>query len=249
MTGVEDFFGPDVAARYDDPDDPMFGGPLLERTAGFLAELAGTGPALEFALGTGRVALPLAALGVPVTGIEFSAAMLEQFRAKPGADAITALEGDMAATRVPDGQDAFTLVYLVFNTIGNLTTQAQQIDCFLNAAWHLAPGGHFVVEVGVPQLQRLPLGERFVPFSTTPDHVGIDEYDVVEQGLVSHHYSRGDDGRMIQSSVPFRYVWPNELDLMARLAGLERAGRYADWDRSPFTATSPSHVSVWRKPR
>ena len=245
---MEDFFGPDVAARYDEPGDPMFAAPLLERTAGFLAELAGAGPALEFAIGTGRVALPLAARGVPVTGIEFSAAMLDQLRAKPGSETLTTLVGDMATTRVPDGQGRFSLVYLVFNTIGNLTTQAQQVDCFANAAWHLAPGGHFVIEVGVPQLQRLPLGERYVPFSTTPEHVGIDEYDVVEQGLVSHHYSRGEDGRMIQASVPFRYVWPNELDLMARMAGLERTARYADWDRSPFTGTSPGHVSVWSKP-
>jgi SAM-dependent methyltransferase len=240
---MTNYFDTDVAAEYDDPRDPMFSAAVLAETVDALAELADDGPALEFAIGTGRVALPLARAGVPVTGIEYSPAMLDVLRAKPSAETITAVVGDMAGTRV---EGEFSLVYLVFNTIGNLTTQQAQVDCFANAAAHLRPGGRFVIELGVPSLQRLPRGERFLVFAQTADHTGVDEYDVVTQGLISHHFTRRPDGSHRLRSMPFRYAWPAELDLMARLAGLRLEHRWADWDRSPFTATSEKHVSVWR---
>ena len=239
-----DHFGGETARRYDDDSAEMFAPDVLGPTVDTLADLAGDGPALEFALGTGRVALPLAER-LEVHGIEWSADMLATFEGKPGAERVTAVRGDMASTRVPG---AFSLVYLVFNTIGNLTTQDEQVACFANAAAHLRPGGRFLVEVGVPDLQRLPFGERFVPFHVGADHVGIDEYDLVEQGLVSHHLSADGDGCWRRASPPFRYVWPAELDLMARLAGMTREHRWAGFDRAPFTATSRSHVSVWRRP-
>ena len=204
-----------------------------------LAELAGDGAALEFAIGTGRIALPLAARGVPVAGIDLSEPMVAHLRAKPGGDAIDVTIGDMTTTRV-DG--SFSVVYLVYNTIGNVTTQNAQVACFENAARHLEPGGCFVVELGVPDLQRLPPGERFVVFDVSDRHAGIDEYDVLTQTLVSHHYYADAYG-----SMPFRYVWPSELDLMARIAGMKLRDRWADWDRSPFTAESRKHVSVWQK--
>ena len=239
-----DHFAGEVAEQYDAFESEMFAPDVVGATVDFLAALAGSGPALEFAIGTGRIALPLAARGVPVHGIDLSADMLAQLRAKPGADAVQATLGDFAHTRVPG---SFSLVYLVFNTIGNLTSQDEQVACFQNAAAHLQPGGCFVIEVGVPELQRLPPGETVRPFTVTPTHLGFDEYDVVNQGLVSHHYSLI-DGRWSASSTPFRYVWPTELDLMARLAGLTLRERWTDWDRTPFTAESRQHVSVWQKP-
>jgi SAM-dependent methyltransferase len=207
----------------------------------FLAGLAGEGPALELAIGTGRVAVPLAERGVPVTGIELSPDMAAQLARKPGADAIPVTLGDMTTTRV-DG--AFRLVYLVFNTINNLTTQDAQVACFENAAAHLEPGGCFVVEVGVPQLRLLPPGQTAVPFTVAEDRLGFDTYDVVTQEMWSHHHRRADGGWQALA-VPFRYVWPSELDLMARLAGLRLRERWAGWRREPFTAESRSHVSVW----
>jgi SAM-dependent methyltransferase len=239
-----DHFGEDVAAHYDQTLDAMGEPAEIEGTVAFLAEEARGGAALEFGIGTGRIALPLSARGVEVHGIDLSAAMLARLRAKPGAERIAVTEGDFAATKL--GR-SFDLAYLVFNTINNLTTQDAQVACFQNAADHLAPGGRFVIEVGVPQLQRLPVGERFVPFAVGARHLGIDEYDLVDQGLVSHHYSIDGD-RVDVRPIPFRYVWPAELDLMARLAGLRRHARYAGWDRAPFTATSTRHVSVWAKP-
>jgi SAM-dependent methyltransferase len=231
------------AARYDDTLGQMGTAETIEPAVEVLAELAGDGRALEFAIGTGRIALPLAARGVAVTGIDLSEPMVEQLRAKPGGAEIPVTIGDIATTRV---EGAFRLVYLVYNTINNLTTQDAQVACFENAARHLEPAGSFVIEVGVPDLRRLPPGERFVPFSVTPTHVGVDEYDVVDQGLVSHHYGVG-DGRWRQISMPFRYVWPSELDLMARIAGMTLRERRQDWDRSPFTSESRKHVSVWSK--
>jgi SAM-dependent methyltransferase len=242
---TDDFFGEEVAARYDDEDGAMFAPETLEATVDFLEGLAAGGAALELGIGTGRVALPLAACGVPVRGIDLSQAMVARLRAKPGGERIPVAIGDFATTRL-DG--SFSLVYLVFNTIGNLTTQEAQVESFRNAAAHLEPGGSFVVEVGVPDLQRLPRGERFRPFAVGPDHLGIDEYDLVGQGLVSHHYVRRDGGGLELRSIPFRYVWPSELDLMARLAGMELRERWSGWRREPFTAESESHVSVWRTP-
>ncbi|MBO3665048.1 class I SAM-dependent methyltransferase [Microbacterium sp. NEAU-LLB] len=231
------------AEGYDDPDDPRFSPQLLERTTRFLAELAEGGRALEFAIGTGRVAIPLQQRGVEVSGIEYSPAMADRLRRKT--TEIPVVIGDMATTRV-DGE--FSLVYLVFNTIGNLYTQEAQVACFRNAARHLRPGGRFVVEVGVPGLRRLPPGQDAVPFAVTEQHLGFDTYDLVTQRAVSHHYARQEDGSYRYSPHNFRYVWPSELDLMAQLAGFAPEARYADWDRAPFTADSDSHVSVWRLP-
>ena len=239
-----DHFGEDVAAHYDETLEEMGETATVARTAQFLADEARGGAALEFGIGTGRIALPLGERGVEVHGIDLSESMLARLHAKPGAQGIHTVQGDFATTKI---DRRFRLAYLVFNTINNLTSQDDQVACFQNAADHLEPGGRFVIEVGVPQLQRLPVGERFVPFAVTARHLGFDEYDLVEQGLVSHHYSIDGDRASVRP-IPFRYVWPAELDLMARLAGLRRQARYADWDRSPFTATSPKHVSVWEKP-
>jgi SAM-dependent methyltransferase len=241
---IENHFGEDVAATYDDTADPMFDVAVLGPTVDLLAELAGDGAALELAIGTGRVALPLADRGVAVTGIEYSAAMVDRLRVKDGAERIPVAIGDMATTRV-DGR--FQLVYLVYNTIGNLTTQAQQVACFANAAAHLEPGGCFLIEVGVPDLRRLPPGQDAIVFSHRPGYVGYDRYrDLVAQQATSHHFHAGDSG-VQEFRTPFRYVWPSELDLMAQLAGLSLRDRWADWDRSPFTGDSMSHVSVWEK--
>ncbi len=234
---------PIVAATYDRRVAERFDPVLLDATTGRLAELAGDGRALEFAIGTGRVALPLAARGVAVHGLDLSEPMLAEMRAKPGGDAIPVVVGDMTTTRLPG---EFSLVYLVFNTIGNLTTQAAQVACFRNAAAHLGPGGHFVIEVGVPDPPSRHEPSPFRPFSITDDHIGIDEFvDPVEQVFVSHHYRPNDpDGGRVSGR--FRYVWPSELDLMARLAGMELAHRWAGWDREVFTGSSPGHVSVWQ---
>ena len=237
-------FGESVAAEYDDPVDAMFDPAVIASTVDFLAGLAGDGPALEFGIGTGRIAVPLAARGVEVHGIDSSTAMVERLRAKPGGDGIGVTIGDFSSTRV-DG--TFRLVYLVYNTIMNLTTQAAQVACFRNAATHLAPGGTFVIETMVPDLQRLPPGERYVVFDASETHWGIDEYDVASQGLISHHFAIRD--RAVEmSSGPFRYVWPAELDLMAELAGMRLRERWAGWGREPLTSDSRSHVSVWQKP-
>ena len=207
--------------------------------------VASGGPVVELGVGTGRIALPLARRGVRVHGIDLSEAMVARLRAKPGADRIGVTIGDFAATTV---EGRFSLAYLVFNTIGNLTSQDEQVGCFQNAAAHLEPGGWFVIEVGVPQLQRLPPGETVRAFALTPTHLGFDEYDVASQGLISHHYVQAGDGRLERSSVPFRYVWPSELDLMARLAGMRLRQRWGGWRREPFTSDSVGHVSVWVKP-
>jgi SAM-dependent methyltransferase len=238
------YFDEPVAASYDAGSADMFDPTVLEPTVDLLAELAGPGgAALELAVGTGRVALPLAARGVRVHGIDLSEAMLERLREKAGAEAVTTTLGDMTSTRV-DG--SFDVAYLVFNTIGNVVTQDGQVAVFANAAVHLRPGGHFVIETGVPQLQRVAPGERFHVFGRTEEYLGIDEYDVVTQQMWSHHHHfDGAHGR--RSSIPFRYTWPSELDLMARLAGMTLVERWADWRRTPFTAESDSHVSVWRR--
>jgi SAM-dependent methyltransferase len=239
----EDHFGERVAARYDESVAEMFAPAVVEPAVEFLAGLAGEGPVLELGIGTGRIALPLSQRGVRVHGIDLSSAMVERLRAKPGAEQIEVTIGDFATTRL---DATFSLAYLVFNTINNLTTQDEQVACFQNVAAHLAPGGCFVIEVGVPALQRLPPGETVRAFSVSPRHLGFDEYDVVSQGLVSHHYSLR-DGRLEVLSMPFRYVWPAELDLMARLAGMTLRERWGGWKREPFTSESTKHVSVWEK--
>jgi SAM-dependent methyltransferase len=238
-----DHFGEQVAARYDESSADMFEPAVVDPVVDFLADLAGDGSALELGIGTGRIALPLAQRGIRVHGIDLSAAMVERLRAKPGAEQIGVTIGDFATTTV---EGRFAVAYLVFNTIGNLTTQDEQVACFENAAAHLQPGGCFVIEVGVPQLQRLPPGETVRPFAVTPTHLGFDEYDVATQGLVSHHYTVV-DGDLEVVSMPFRYVWPAELDLMARLAGMTLRERWSGWEREPFTSDSTRHVSVWEK--
>jgi len=243
---LPDHFGADVAATYDEDDDVRFSDEHLALEAGFLAGLAGQGGrALELAIGTGRVALPLAALGVEVHGIDLSEAMVARLRAKPGGAEMPVSVGDFTTTRM---EGEFDLVYLVFNTIGNVASQDGQVATFENAARHLRPGGCFVVEVHVPGVLTAQHDHRYEVFNHTDEHHGIDEYDVVSQLMWSHHYSREDDGRFRRSSVPFRYAWPAELDLMARIAGLRLSERWAWWDRTPFTAASTSHVSVWEKP-
>jgi SAM-dependent methyltransferase len=227
-----------VAARYDETSADMFEPAVVEPIADFLAELAGGGTALELGIGTGRIALPLSARGVPVHGIDLSEAMVARLRAKPGGEEIPVAIGDFATTR--PGR-TFSLAYLVFNTIGNLVTQDEQVACFENVAAQLDPGGCFVIEVGVPGVRP---GERFRVFDVSAEHVGIDEYEPVRQSLISHHWwpGRGESG-----SVPLRYVWPSELDLMARIAGLRLRERWGGWRHEPFTAESTKHVSVWEK--
>lgn len=241
---MTNYFDEPVARKYDEDESEMFDPAVVGRTVDFLAQLAGDRPALELAVGTGRIALPLSRRDVRVSGIELSEAMVGRLRAKAGSDAVDVTVGDMTSTRVPG---EFGVVYLVFNTIGNLLTQDDQVACFQNAAAHLAPGGCFVVEVGVPSLQRLPPGEVFQVFDHSDSHVGVDEIDVVTQRMYSHHYSL-EGSAYRRSSTPFRYVWPSELDLMARIAGLRLRGRWADWERRPFTAESRAHVSVWERP-
>ena len=240
----EDHFGERVAARYDFSEADMFAPEVVEPIVDFLVELAGDGAALELGIGTGRIALPLARRGVRVHGIDLSEAMVARLRAKPGADEIGVTIGDFATARV---EGTFSVAYLVFNTINNLTTQDEQVACFQNVAAHLEPGGCFVIEVGVPKLRRLPPGESFVAFDVSPTHLGFDEYDVARQGLISHHYSLV-DGEWEVASTPFRYVWPAELDLMAWIAGMRLRERWSDWKRAPFTSESTKHVSVWEKP-
>jgi SAM-dependent methyltransferase len=234
-----DWFAGRVAETYDGDGETERHGAVAP-VVDFLEPYA-AGGALELGIGTGRIALPLAARGVHVEGIDLSPDMVAQLRRKPGGEDIPVALGDFATTSV--GR-RFSLVYLVFNTIMNLTSQDAQVACFQNAAAHLEPGGRFVIEVGVPDLQRLPRGEVYRPFTVRPDHLGFDEYDVLSQGLVSHHYSIDGD-RVERVAMPFRYVWPAELDLMARLAGLSLSERSAGWGREPFTAESESHVSVW----
>jgi SAM-dependent methyltransferase len=240
----ENHFGERVAERYDESSADMFEPVVIDPAVDFLAELAGSGAALELGIGTGRIALPLAQRGIRVHGIDLSEAMVARLRAKPGVEDIEVTIGDFATTRV---EGTFSVAYLVFNTIMNLTTQDEQVACFENVAAHLEPGGCFVIEVGVPALQRLPPGETVRAFDISATHLGFDEYDVVSQGLISHHYSVV-DGKLELHSVPFRYVWPSELDLMARLAGMGLRERWSGWKREPFASDSRKHVSVWEKP-
>jgi SAM-dependent methyltransferase len=238
------YFDEPTAAGYDDSTGTEFDPAVVAATADVLAELAEGGRALEFAVGTGRIALPLAERGVRVHGIDMSRAMLSRLRAKPGADAVAVTVGDVATTRV-DGE--FDLVYLVFNTIMNLTTQSAQVDCFRNAAAHLRPGGRFLVEVMIPELRKLPPGQTMVPFHVQATNWAFDLYDVATQQMSSNYVSV-EDGRGSFRSIPFRYVWPAELDLMARIAGLQPEHRWESWSRRPFGSESPRHISTWIRP-
>ena len=239
----KNYFGEEIAKSYDDPSAEMFQPVGIDPVVNFLAELATDGTALELGIGTGRIALPLAQRGIRVQGIDLSEAMVARLRAKPGGDQIPVTIGDFATAAV---EGRFSVGYLVFNTIMNLTTQEEQVACFQNVADHLKPGGCFVIEVGVPDLQRLPPGETVRAFIVTDSRLGFDEYDVANQGLISHHYWIR-DGELETFSPPFRYVWPAELDLMARLAGMSLRERWSGWERETFTSDSTSHVSVWQK--
>ena len=244
MPGADGYFDELVAARYDESCADMFEPTVVGSAVEFIAGLAGTGRALELGIGTGRIALPLAQRGVPVCGIELSTAMVAKLREKPGGADIAVTIGDFASATV---HGAFSVAYLVFNTIMNLTTQARQVACFRNVAAHLERGDCFVIEVEVPELQRLPPGETARVFHVSESRWGIDEYDVARQGLTSHHFEAV-GGTLERFSVPFRYVWPAELDLMAQLAGLRLRERWSGWSREPFTSDSRGHVSVWEKP-
>ena len=244
MREDDGYFDERVAARYDESEAELFDPAAVDPAVDFLVELAGSGRALELGIGTGRIALPLAQRGVPVHGIELSKAMVARLHEKPGGEDIAVSIGDFATTTV-DG--TFSVAYLVFNTILNLTTQAAQVACFRNVAAHLELGGCFVIEVGIPGLQRLPPGETMQVFYVSETGWGFDEYDVARQGLTSHHFEIV-DGRVERLSVPFRYAWPSELDLMAELAGMRLRERWSGWEREPFTSDSRKHVSVWEKP-
>jgi SAM-dependent methyltransferase len=244
MDDEHGYFGERVAATYDESSADMFEPSAVDAVVGVLAGLADGGRALELGIGTGRIALPLTRRGVPVQGIDLSRAMVARLRAKPDADAIGVTIGDFATTKV-DG--TFSVAYLVFNTIMNLTTQEAQVACFRNVAAHLEPGGCFVIEVGVPDLRRLPAGQNVVPFHVSPTRWAFDVYDVATQAM-SSNYVEVVDGRGEYRSIPFRYVWPAELDLMAQLAGLRLRERWDGWTREPFTSESRQHVSIWEKP-
>ncbi|MFC4590622.1 class I SAM-dependent DNA methyltransferase [Sphaerisporangium corydalis] len=241
----EEIWDADTARRYDTPGTGMFAAEVLGPAVERLAELAGDGRALEFAIGTGRVAVPLAGRGVPVTGIELSPPMLAQLRTKADEATIPVVVGDMA-TAVASGE--FTLVYLVYNTIANLLTQAEQVACFRNAARHLTPGGRFVIELWVPELRKLPPGQQATVWHSEPGHIGLDTYDTLRQHVVSHHFVFDDSRQAQLFRTPHRYIWPSELDLMAQLAGFELEARHGDWAGAEFTAETRSHVSVYRLP-
>ena len=231
-----------IAQRYEILWPELFEPAVIDGAVSILAGLADDGPVLEFGIGTGRIAVPLSRRGIHVDGIELSAAMVEQLRVDPDARDIAVAVGDFATTVL---DERYTLVYLLRNTITNLTTQDEQVACFRNAAAHLAPGGYFLIENYIPALQRLPPGETRHTFIATPTHVGIEEYDLASQIAVSHHYWEI-DGQLRTFSSPHRYVWPSELDLMAQLAGMSLWGRWSTWERAPFTGESQEHISVWR---
>jgi SAM-dependent methyltransferase len=240
----KDYFGERIAKNYDQSAAEMFEPAKVDPVVDFLADLAFDRSALEFGIGTGRIALPLAQRGIRVHGIDLSEAMVARLQAKPGNEQIGFTIGDFATTTV---DELFSVAYLVFNTIMNLTTQEEQVACFQNAAAHLRPGGCFVIEVGVPDLQRLPPGETIRAFTVSDSRLGFDEYDIAAQGLISHHYWIA-NGKAEVFAPPFRYVWAAELDLMARLAGMSLRERWGGWKREQFTSDSTTHVSVWQKP-
>jgi SAM-dependent methyltransferase len=240
----QDTFDERIASTFEAKWPHVFAPEVVEPAVDFLADLAGSGAALELGSGTGRIALPLSRRGIPVHGIEISTAMVAEMRTKPGAEVIGVTIGDFATATV---DRTFSVAYLVANTITNLTTEEEQVACFRNAAAHLEPGGSFVIECYIPELRRLPPGETVHPFDITPTHFGFEEYDIAAQIAVSHHFWLV-DGEVETYATPHRYVWPSELDLMARLAGLRLRERWNDWHRAPFTGESRSHVSVWQKP-
>ena len=233
----------ECAARTYDQNHGGTNSALIKHTVDCLETLSDSGDILEFAIGTGRIALPLAQRGARVKGIELSTAMVQKLREKETGMPIEVAIGDMSSTCI---KGKFSLVFLVFNTIDNLTSQKAQTACFKNAARHLKPGGRFLVETLVPPIQKIPFGETRLAFANSSDHFGIDEFDVASQNYTSNHvWMKG--GRHKHQSIPFRYAWPSELDLMANMAGMELEHRWSDWDRSPFDRMSTKHISVWRK--
>jgi SAM-dependent methyltransferase len=241
----DEIWGAEAAKAYDTPGTGMFSPEVLEPAVARLAQLAEGGRALEFAIGTGRIAVPLSQRNLPVAGIEYSPAMIAELRAKVDETTIPVVLGDMATATVPG---SFSLVFLVYNTISNLLTQTQQVACFRNAARHLSPGGRFVIELWVPELRKLTPGQQAVVWQSEAGYIGLDTYDVLNQQVVSHHFRFGEGHKAELFRSPHRYIWPAELDLMAQLAGFELESRHADWNRAPFTAESRSHVSVYRLP-
>jgi Methyltransferase domain len=239
-----DVWDEEAAAVYDEEAADMFTPEIVGPAVDLLAGLAGPGPALEFAIGTGRIAIPLLRRGVPVAGIELSAPMVSRLRAKISEADLPVVVGDMATTTVPG---EFSLVFLVWNSISNLRTQQEQVECFRNAALHLSLGGRFVIELSVPSLRRLSPGQVAVPFDVSEAHTGFDTFDLTEQGCTSHHFWRQANGSFRYGVGHFRYIWPAECDLMAQLAGMELESRVEDWNGKPFTSESERHVSVWRK--
>ncbi|MFM8349482.1 MAG: class I SAM-dependent DNA methyltransferase [Actinomycetales bacterium] len=240
-----DMWDDKTAATYDEDEAAMFAPHVVEPAVDLLASLAGDGRALGFAIGTGRLGVPLMRRGVAVEGIDLSPAMVARLRSKVGADELPVTVGDMATSVVPG---EFSLVFLPYNSLSNLRTQGEQVACFHNASRHLGSGGYFVVELLVPPLRMLVPGQVAVPFHVSEQHTGFDTFDVVAQACTSHHYTRAADGSIRYGAGHFRYVWPSECDLMAQLAGMTLVDRFGDWDQSPFTAESVKHVSVWRKP-
>ena len=239
----DEIWGAEAARTYDTPGTGMFAPEVLEPAVERLAQLAAGGRALEFAIGTGRIAVPLSQRNVPVAGIEYSPAMIAELRTKVDETTIPVVLGDMATATVPG---TYSLVYLVYNTISNLLTQAGQVACFRNAARHLSPGGRFVIELWVPELRKLPPGQQAVVWQSEAGYIGLDTYDVLNQQVISHHVRFGEGKQAELFRSPHRYIWPAELDLMAQLAGFELESRHADWAGPPFTAESRSHVSVYR---
>lgn len=239
---MKNYFGKEIAEKYDD-DQSIYNPSIVNTMVNFLANLAGNGTALEFGIGTGRIALPLSQKGIKMHGIDFSPDMIAQLQSKPGADSIGITIGNFAEMKV---NKSFRLVFLVFNTITNLTTQDAQVNCFNNAAAHLEPGGCFVIETFIPELRLLPHGQTIRPHQFNETRFDFDEYNVATQELVSHHY-KNINGSFQGHSLPFRYVWPSELDLMARLAGMKLKERWSDWNKQPFTNESTAHISVWEK--
>jgi len=239
----KDYFDERIAESYEAKWPELFEPAAVDPVVNFLADLAGPGPVLELGIGTGRIALPLSRRGVRVHGIELSPAMVARLQAQPDADAIGITIGDFATTKVTG---TFRLAYLVRNTITNLTSQDEQAECFRTVAAQLEPGGRFVIENYIPQIQRLPPGETTRVFTATPTHLGFEQYDIAAQIAVSHHYWLI-DGKLETFSSPHRYLWPSELDLMAKIAGMTLRERYSGWNRGPFTSDSTTHVSVWQK--
>ncbi len=239
-----DIWDAETAAVYDTDEVAMFAPEVVNPAVNFLFRLADSGPVLEFAIGTGRIGIPLMRRGLAVTGIELSPSMAVRLRTKVSETELPVVVGDMVSTTVVG---EFTLVFLVWNSISNLTTQEEQVECFRNAARHLAPGGRFVIELFVPPLRRFPPGQLAVPFDVSEAHSGFDTFNVATQECDSHHYTHQPDGSIRYSVGHFRYIWPAECDLMAALAGMELESRVEDWDGKPFTSESEKHVSVWRK--